>query len=491
MTLDSMLEGVGVGPVPALDISGLQYDSRRIRPGEAFFAFPGERADGHSFVGRAMRGGAAAVVSERPAPDGLAGRWARVRHGRRALAMASLRFFSRPDRALSVTAVTGTNGKTTTAHLIDALLRASGKTTSLLGTIEHRVGSRSARALNTTPESLDIVRSMAELRGIGGSHSTMEASSHGLALARVYGIEFHTAVFTNLTPDHLDFHGDMGSYRAAKRRLFEGAGARPPLHAVANADDEAGREILGLGLSMTLSYGRRGCGDVRAERVETDSRGVRFDVSCPAGRLRVESPLPGDWNVDNLLAAIAAGLCHGLGPAQIETALRSVRPVPGRFEPVACGQPFLVAVDYAHTEDALRRLVATARAIADAGDPRGRVLVAFGCGGDRDRSKRAPMGRVARGADFAVLTSDNPRSEDPLAIISEIAEGLRGSRAGWTCEPDRFAAIQLVLAEARPGDVVLIAGKGHETTQTGAAGTVRFDDRDAVRDALGRMGHGC
>ena len=488
MRLDSMLEGCSVSAVPPLDVCGLQYDSRRVRPGEAFFAFPGERVDGHSFVGPAVRGGAVAVVSERSAPDGLQGRWARVAHGRRALAAASLRFFRRPDRAVRVTAVTGTNGKTTTAHIIDLLLRASGKPTALLGTIEHRVGERSVPAVNTTPEALDIVRSLAELRDIGGTHCTMEASSHALALERVSGIEFHTAVFTNLTPDHLEFHGDMQSYMAAKMRLFEGAGARPPLNAVANADDEAGRRILGLGLSNTISYGRRGQGDVRAERVRSDAGGVRFEVASPAGRLRVACPMPGAWNVENLLAAIAAGLCHGLSVSQIEDRLRLARPVPGRFEVVDCGQPFLVAVDYAHTEDALRRLVRSARAIAETGRTPGRVLLAFGCGGDRDPSKRAPMGRVARLADFSVITSDNPRSEDPLAIIRDIADGLRGA-SRWACEPDRLAAIRLALEEARPGDVVLIAGKGHETTQTGPQGTTRFDDRSAAREALGQMGY--
>ena len=482
-----MLSGVSVGAVPPLAIGGLQYDSRRVRPGDAFFAFPGERSDGHAFVGRALRDGAVAIVSERPAPPERQQVWARVSHGRRALALASLRFYRRPDREISVTAVTGTNGKTTTAHLIDTLLRAAGKTTALLGTIEHRVGGRAVPAVNTTPESLDIVRCMSALREIGGSHMTMEASSHGLALERVSGIEFHTAVSTNLTPDHLDFHGDMRSYMAAKQRLFEGPGARPPRYAVANADDEMGRRILALGHSRTLSYGRHGRADVRAERVRSDARGVRFDAVSPKGKLAVEAPIPGDWNVDNLLAAIAAGLCHDLPVALIEERLRSVQPVAGRFESVDCGQPFLVVVDYAHTEDALKRLIATARSIAA---PSGsRVLLVFGCGGDRDRSKRAPMGRAAHLADFSVLTSDNPRSEDPLAIIGEMARGLQGMHARWSCEPDRQAAIRLALCEARPGDVVLIAGKGHETTQTGPHGTVRFDDRAIARRALRQMGH--
>ncbi len=484
-----MLEGLAAGAVPPVDLTGLQYDSRKLRAGEAFFAFPGERVDGHSFVPQALRTGAAAIVSERKAPQGLAPRWAQVSHGRRALALAGLRFYGRPDRDVHVIAVTGTNGKTTTVHLIDALLRSVGKTTASLGTIEHRVGDRAVKAVNTTPESLDIIRALAKLRDIGGSHATMEASSHALSLERICGIEMHTAVFTNLTPDHLDFHGDMAGYAAAKRRLFEGAGARPPLHAVVNADDELGREILRLGASPTHSFGRSEGADVRATRIESDAHGVRFDVASPTGQIRVESKLAGDWNVDNILAAIATVQRQGLSAAEIESGLRAARPVPGRFETVDCGQPFLAVVDYAHTEDALRRLIQAARQIADTARPRGRVLTLFGCGGDRDHSKRAPMGRVAgKLSDYAVVTSDNPRSEDPLDIILDVAVGLRQSAASWTLEPDRAAAIALVLCNAHDGDVVLIAGKGHETTQTLPDGTVEFDDRHEVRQALGAMG---
>ena len=490
MRLDRLLEGHAAGTVPPVDARGLQYDSRALAPGEAFFAFPGERVDGHSFVPSALEAGAAAVVSERPAPAGLRSRWARVRHGRRALAHASLRFYERPDRSLAVTAVTGTNGKTTTAHLVDALLRAAGRTTALLGTLQHRVGAVSRAAVNTTPESLDIVRMLARLRRIGGSHATLEASSHALALERISGIEFHTAVFTNLTPEHLDFHGDMAGYAAAKRRLFEGAGARPPLHAVVNADDPWGASLLALGRSAPVSYGRGPAADVRARAVVSDARGLRFDAETPGGRVRVRTRLAGAFNVSNLLAAIAAAQCHGLGVAEIEAGLRAAAPVPGRFETVDCGQPFVAVVDYAHTEDALRRLIEAARAIASRPGAPGRVLTLFGCGGDRDRAKRAPMGRVAGElSDFAVLTSDNPRGEDPLAIIGEVRAGLNGCATPWTAEPDRAAAIETVLREARPGDVVLLAGKGHETTQALAGGAVAFDDRAAARAALRRMGY--
>ena len=490
MMLNAMLAGCSVGPVPAVDIEGLQYDSRKLRHGEAFFAFPGERVDGHSFVPQALESSAAAIVSEREAPAGLQDRWARVEHGRRALAHASLRYFGRPDRDVRLTAVTGTNGKTTTAHLIDSLLRSAGKTTALLGTIEHRVGGRAETAVNTTPESLDIVRMLAELREIGGTHATMEASSHALALERIRGMEFHAAVFTNLTPEHLDYHGDMASYAAAKRRLFEGAGARPPHYAVVNADDATGRAFLRLGLSSTISYGRSDEAQVRPRRVRSDAQGLRFDAETPLGPIRAETSLVGDWNIDNLLAAVAAAQCNGLSREAIERGLRRVHQVPGRFEAVDAGQPFLAVVDYAHTEDALRRLIEAAREIAECSQPSGRVVTLFGCGGDRDRSKRAPMGRVAGElSDFAVLTSDNPRTEDPLRIIAEVEAGLRHGNAAWVAEPDRAAAIADAVTRAREGDVVLIAGKGHETSQVLADRTVPFDDRSVALAALAARGY--
>ena len=485
-----MLQGQATGSVPMIEASGLQYDSRKLRRGEAFFAFPGERVDGHRFVPQAMAAGASAVVSERRAPSGMDARWARVRHGRRALAEASLRFYDRPERDLVVTAVTGTNGKTTTAHFIDALLRSSGRRTALIGTIEHRVGTRTAKAVNTTPESLDVVRMLADLRSTGGTHATMEASSHALSLGRIHGLRFHTAVFTNLTQDHLDFHGDMESYAAAKRRLFEGAGADPPRFAVINSDDPTGRRFLRLGLSESVSYGRGAAADVRPSAIKSDASGTRMDVETPRGPLCAETRLIGDFNVDNLLAAIGAAQCNGLANEEIEAGLRSLAQVRGRFESVEAGQPFLVVVDYAHTEDALRRLIHAARSIAGRGRSRGRVLVLFGCGGDRDRSKRGPMGRAAgQLADVAILTSDNPRSEDPLSIIEEVERGLRGTDADRLTEVDRGAAIAAAVGRAREGDIVLIAGKGHETSQVLADRTIPFDDRSAVLAALADLGY--
>lgn len=490
MTLDAMLRGCAVGAAPPLAVSGLQYDSRRIGPGDAFFAFPGERVDGHDFVPQAMRAGAAAVVSECTAPAHLASRWVRVRHGRRALARASLRFYGHPDRSLRLTAVTGTNGKTTTAHLLDSILRAAGRTTALLGTIRHRVGGRSERAVNTTPESLDIVRLLAELRGLGGSDATLEASSHALALGRIHGLRFGTAVFTNLTPEHLDFHGDMASYAAAKRRLFEGAGAPPPRWAVINADDPTGRGLLQLGLSESVSFGRAASASVRLLRVVPGPSGMRLDIDTPRGPLHADTSLAGEWNVENILAAVAASQCNGLGIPDIERGLAEACQVPGRFETIDRGQPFLTVVDYAHTEDALRRLIGAGRTIASGSRPPGRVLTLFGCGGDRDRTKRAPMGRAAGElSDFTVVTSDNPRGESPTSIIAEVQQGLRAAGAPWAAVPDRRTAIGAILQEAREGDVVLIAGKGHETTQVLADRTVAFDDRRVACDVLAEMGY--
>ena len=490
MRLDAMLNGVAVGAVPKVEVSGLHYDSRKLRRGEAFFAFPGACVDGHAFIQRALATGASAIVSEREAPAGLRSRWARVEHGRRALAHAALRFFGHPDRTLRLTAVTGTNGKTTTVHLLDSILRSAGKTTALLGTIEHRVAGDVEKAINTTPESLDIVRYLARLRELGGSHATMEASSHALSLERICGMEFHTAVFTNLTPEHLDFHGNMASYAGAKRRLFEGAGARPPQYAVANAEDPIGRSLLRLGRSQPVSFGRRAGADVRASRIVSDARRLRFDVETPVGSIRAEPRLVGDWNLDNLLAAIAAAQCHGLASAEIEQGIRHARPVPGRFESVEAGQPFLAIIDYAHTEDALRRLIQSGRQLANRRDPPGRVLTLFGCGGDRDSAKRAPMGRAAGDlSDVVVLTSDNPRGENPQSILDEVGVGLRGRAASWTADPDRAAAIAAILGEARDGDVVLIAGKGHETVQIFAEHTIAFDDRKVALAALRDLGY--
>lgn len=486
-----MLTGVSTGKVPPRQVTGLQYDSRKIRAGDAFFAFPGEHVDGHRFIAQAAAAGAAAIVSERAAAKGFEDRWARVRHGRRALASAALRFYRRPDRSVKLTGVTGTNGKTTTVYLIDALLRSAGRVTARLGTIEHRVGERAAPAVNTTPESLDVVRFLAELRDIGGSDAAMEVSSHGLEVGRVFGMDFHTAVFTNLSQDHLDFHGTMRNYAAAKRRLFEGAGGAVPQFAAINMDDELGRELLRSNKSEKLSYGRTPAADIAATAVETGFEGIRFTAETPAGKIRVDSPLRGGFNVENILAAIAAALTHGVSPEQIERGLRETPAVPGRFETVSGGQPFFVVVDYAHTPDALRRALEAARVLVSKRGASGRVLTLFGCGGDRDRAKRPAMGRVAgKLSDWALLTSDNPRTESPMQIFGDVQTGLREASAAYAIEADRASAIMTILRHARPADVVIIAGKGHESYQDAGGVKLPFDDREMARRALHELGYG-
>jgi UDP-N-acetylmuramoyl-L-alanyl-D-glutamate--2,6-diaminopimelate ligase len=468
-----------------LGVAGLEYDSRRIAPGYLFFAFPGQRHDGRHFAAQALERGAVAVVSEGPAPQGFPGPWLEVEHGRKALAIAALNFYGHPDRRLALTGVTGTNGKTTTTFLLDAMLRAAGRVTALLGTIEHRVAERAQAAVNTTPESLDLVRWMDELLAAGGTHVTMEVSSHGLALARVYGFQFHTAVFTNLSQDHLDFHRTMEEYFAAKRRLFEGAGAPPPHFAVINADDPYSGRLPLPDPPRVFTYGLAEGARVRATDIVADFRGVRFRLSDPRGVHEVASALPGRMNVYNILAAWSAALTYDLPAEALQRGIAACRTVPGRFEKVEAGQPFLVVVDYAHTEDALRNVIRVARELG----PK-RVLTLFGCGGDRDPSKRPRMGEAAAAwSDFVVLTSDNPRSEDPLSIIEDALEGLRRHSTPYCVEPDRARAIRLILEQARPGDIVIIAGKGHETYQVLKDRTIPFDDREVARRALGELGY--
>jgi UDP-N-acetylmuramoyl-L-alanyl-D-glutamate--2,6-diaminopimelate ligase len=468
-----------------LDVRGLAYDSRRVGEGFLFFAFPGSRADGREFARDAVARGAAAVAGESEAPPELAAPWIQVEHGRRALALASRAFYGRPDERLGLTGITGTNGKTTTGFLIDSVLRAAGGTTALIGTIEYHLGGRVLPAVNTTPESLELVRIFAELAALGGTHATMEVSSHALALGRVYGLHFHTAVFTNLTRDHLDFHGTMDAYFEAKRMLFEGAGAPPPPFAVLNRDDESARRIpLHPGVEV-FWYGLGPEANLRARHISSGPQGLRFEVQHGKARFLVESPLLGKINVYNILAACGAGLSYGLAPEAICRGIAALGAVPGRFERVDEGQPFVVVVDYAHTDDALRNIISVARGL----NPK-RVITVFGCGGDRDRTKRPLMGQAAAEAsDFVVLTSDNPRSEDPLAIMNDALVGIRRRDVPHVVEPDRAAAIARALKEARPGDVVILAGKGHETYQILKDRTIPFDDRAVAREVLKGYGY--
>jgi UDP-N-acetylmuramoyl-L-alanyl-D-glutamate--2,6-diaminopimelate ligase len=490
MTLAELIEGIQLpAPLPAewgaLAVSGLEYDSRRIQPGFVFCAFAGARADGNVFARQAIEQGASAIVSEMPAPAGFAGPWLQVEHGRRAMSLMSRRIYNAPDDALALIGVTGTNGKTTTAFCTDAMLRHAGRVTGMVGTIVYRIAGREQAAVNTTPDSLDLMRLMSEVRDAGGQNFTFEVSSHALALGRVWGLSFHTAIFTNLTRDHLDFHGSMEEYFAAKQSLFEGAGGPAPKFAVVNCDDEWGRKLRTPKGATLLRYGLKNGADLKAENVDAGFRGLKFNVRHPDGCQPIESKLCGLINVYNLLAAFGAGLSVGLSAGQAAAGLAACEAVPGRFERVDEGQPFLVVVDYAHTDDALRNTIAVARALK----PK-RVLTLFGCGGDRDRAKRPLMGlAAAEASDFVVVTSDNPRSEDPLMIINDALVGVRRSDVRHAVEPDRQKAIQIILNEAAAGDIVLLAGKGHETYQVLKDRTIAFDDRDAARGALRAFGY--
>lgn len=468
-----------------LEVSGLEYDSRRATQGTLFFAFPGSQADGRSFARPAMERGAVAVVSELPPLDDFTGPWIRVTHGRRALATAARRLYGAPDEKLAVTGVTGTNGKTTTVYALDAALRRLGRVTGMVGTIEYRVAGEVTGAVNTTPESLDLVRMMARTADAGGSHFQFEVSSHALALERVHGLRFHTAVFTNLTQDHLDFHGTMEEYFEAKCRLFQGAGGPPPAWAVINADDEWGRKIRLNGGAQRLTYGLHGAADLKAEEVAAGFDGLRFRVRHPKGRTDVRSALCGQINVYNLLACFGALWSLGFEGEAIAEGIAALESVPGRFERVDEGQPFLVVVDYAHTDDALRNAIRVARAL----DPR-RIITLFGCGGDRDRRKRPLMGQAAGElSDFVVLTSDNPRHEDPLMIINDALVGVRRTDVRHVVEADRERAIRRAIEEAAPGDIVLLTGKGHETYQQVGDEKRPFDDRLKAREILRSYGY--
>ncbi|MBM3811080.1 MAG: UDP-N-acetylmuramoyl-L-alanyl-D-glutamate--2,6-diaminopimelate ligase [Acidimicrobiia bacterium] len=467
-------------------VRGLDYDSRRIEPGWLFFAFAGSRADGRRFAAAAMEKGAVGVVSQEQPPPGFSGLWIRVPHARQAMALMARCLYAAAAEQTRVAGVTGTNAKTTVCTLTDRLLRAAGRRTALVGTIEYQVAGRTYPAPNTTPEALDLYRLFDELRAAGGRDATMEVSSHALSLGRVHGVKFHTAVFTNLSRDHLDFHPDMESYFAAKCELFRGQQASPPEHAVVNRDDAWAHRIPLSSSAKVVWYGLSPQAELHAGGIEADMHGLRFTLHWQGRAYSVQSPLAGRINVYNLLAAFGAGLAFGLEPEAMVETMRRLGPVAGRFERVDLGQPFLAVVDYAHTDDALRNAISVARQVST-----GRVITLFGCGGDRDREKRPLMGQAAGElSDFVVLTSDNPRSEDPLVIINDALVGLRRTDVSHRIEPDRRRAIRLALEEARPGDVVLIAGKGHEPYQELASGKIHFDDRETTREILKEFGYG-
>jgi len=466
-----------------VEVSGVEYDSRQVGHRDVFVAMRGEATDGNHYIEAAIAAGAAVVVTDSSEVYGRLRREhaqvgaALVERGRRALAEVSSWVMGHPERALALSAVTGTNGKTTTAFLLEAMLRSVGRTCVLIGTIETHVGREVRVSPHTTPESRDVLEIFSDGVKAGAAEAVMEMSSHALEQERVWGLPVDVAMFTNLTQDHLDYHGTMEKYFASKARLFEGVGSPAPRVAIINGDDSYGKRLIAMNQrSQLMTYGVEPLsGDYRAEDVKLLAGETRFVFKTPYGDAQVLSPLTGRVNVYNLLAASCAALARGLTLNEVAAGARSGAQVPGRFEVVPSSTKLTVVVDYAHTDDALRNLISLARELVT--ERGGKVITLFGCGGDRDKTKRPRMGRAAgEGSDLVVLTSDNPRSEDPMTIIEDALAGVRKTSTRCIVEEDRAAAIEIAIRAARVGDIVLLAGKGHEKVQILRDGTIPFDD---------------
>lgn len=490
MNLHQLLDRVEVVNVTGqtAEVSSVAYDSRTVKPGALFVAMSGAKTDGNRFVSEAIARGAVAIVSQQPPAAEVRTNvaWVQAKDARKALATVAANYYGRPADALQLVGITGTKGKTTTAYVVDSILRAAGKKCGLFGTVEYRTPAGTREATTTTPESLELQNFLAEVRDAGGTHAAFEVSSHAVALDRVWGCRFAVAVYTNLDRDHLDFHQTMENYFAAKRGLFEGTGQGAPEVAVINTDDAHGAKLLGLA-KRTLTYGLKNGADLNTKKVRLDFSGIEFTAQTPAGKIEVRSPLVARVNVYNLLAAIGAAIGLGIETPAIEAGIRSLANVPGRFERVDAGQQFLVVVDYAHTGDSAASLIETAREL----NPNGRILIVFGCGGERDRARRPLMGEaVGRGSHRVILTTDNPRSEDPRNIINDIVVGLQKAGADYVVIEDRAEAIHRAVAEAQPGDIVLLVGKGHERYQILADRALPWSDAAEAKKALRACGYG-
>jgi UDP-N-acetylmuramoyl-L-alanyl-D-glutamate--2,6-diaminopimelate ligase len=480
------------------DVSRLVQDSRAAGPGALFVAVRGFHSDGHSFIPQALELGAVAVVAEEGASIAPTGGVpvVRVPDTRKALARLATTFYGRPSTKLKLVGITGTKGKTTTSYLTRSIIEAAGQRAGLIGTIDYRIGDRIYPAPNTTPESVDLQALLAKMVEQRAGYCVMEVSSHALALGRTDGCVFEAAAFTNLAPEHLDFHASLDEYFQAKLTLFAGLG--PEKTAVVNQDDARCGEILRGTTARVITYGLGGGADIRpVGEIEHDRKGLRFRAATPLGEILIASTLMGMYNVQNILAAVGLGVALGCAGDAISKGIRDMAAVPGRMETVDAGQDFSVIVDYAHTEESLRSLLCAVRDVC-----MGRVITVFGCGGDRDRSKRPHMGAAAlAGSDLVIVTSDNPRTEDPLVIIREIESGMQeaGHRitnaddrapAGgkpYLVIPDRAAAIETAVAAAGPGDAVVLAGKGHEEYQIVGNKKFHFDDREEARRAIGKV----
>jgi len=462
-----------------LEITGISHDSRRVRSGHLFCAYRGMNLDGNSFIGSALENGAAAVIAERKemVPENIP--LIIVEDGRKALADASARFFGYPSRDVDVIGVTGTNGKTTTAYLISSIFKAAGQECGLIGTISYRIGKRNIPASVTTPESVDVESYLAEMREAGIRKAVTEVSSHALDQSRVRGVVFKCAVFTNLSPEHLDYHISREAYEDAKSILFKELPEDST--AIINIDDEAGRRMIARTAAKVTTFALRGRADLTARIKNISLEGTDFEIFAADERIDIKTSLIGEHNVYNILAGAACGVIFGVGWGEIKEGIEAVRGVPGRLERVPEAKDFAVFVDYAHTDGALNSVLSFIRPLV-----KGRLIVVFGCGGDRDKQKRPRMGAVVeKYADSAWITSDNPRTEDPLEIIEQIKSGV-GDMSTFEVEPDRGAAIAGALSSAAKGDLVIIAGKGHETYQKLKDKVIPFDDREVVKDFFER-----
>jgi UDP-N-acetylmuramyl-tripeptide synthetase len=459
-----------------IEIKGISSDSKNTGDGYLFVAVSGTSSDGHKYVNEAVDKGAVAVVMEKDVivPDNIARIY--VKNSREAIPRIANEFFGRPASGLRCIGITGTNGKTTITYLMDSIVSVAGHKAGVIGTISYRIGGRVIPATNTTPGPIDLYGFMSEMVKSGSDHLVMEVSSHALDQNRAGGISFDAAVFTNLTGDHLDYHKTMEEYFRAKSRLF--SNLNDLAHAIINIDDEWGRRLIKISKGKVVTYGTKLVADFLAADIELSLDGTKFTVNYPGGKFAVDSALIGMHNVYNMASAAACGISIGFSPEQVKRGIEKLHAVPGRLEPVECGQPFKVFVDYAHTDDALSNVLSALKPLI-----KKRVIVVFGCGGDRDRTKRPRMGKVASEmADFVFVTSDNPRSEEPEAIAGMITGGITGNN--YKVILDRAQAIKEALSAAAEGDCVLIAGKGHEAYQELRSTKISFDDREVARKIL-------
>jgi UDP-N-acetylmuramoyl-L-alanyl-D-glutamate--2,6-diaminopimelate ligase len=463
-----------------VDIRGISYDSRSVQKGDLFIAIKGEKADGARFIPQAIQNGAVAVASDREIEADPRIASITVRDSREFLAEIARLFYDDPSSKLKLIGITGTKGKTTTSYLIDSIYSCAGIRSCLGGTIEMRIGPQRFHSSHTTPESSDLMRFLHQASAEGCTHGALEVSSHSLVLKRVFRTRFAVGVFMNLTHDHLDFHGDMESYYQAKRLFFCPENGNGIEAAVVNTDDAYGERLAAELRIPVLRFGFGKSADIRACTWLTHAEGTDLECQTPAGSVRFQMNLVGRPNIYNTLAATGAALSLGMSLEKIRAGIESLKGVPGRMELVDAGQAFTVIVDYAHSPDSLQNLLETVGQL-----PHGKLIVVFGCGGDRDRTKRPVMGEIAaRLSDFALATSDNPRSEDPLEILKEIEPGLRRGPAAYAIESDRRRAIQSAIAMAQPGDAVVIAGKGHEDYQIIGKRVISFDDRKVAADLI-------